>query len=138
MINPEWLKSQGFNISECGATCAASAAHWSSGINYNRFEARDSNPNGSNWLGWWNLHDISNFLLSKTIAAKISGNISEPRYGVMKIFRVRGNHFVMTLNNGAHIQVYSTLFRSSVRTTEWDIFRNRINWGQSLSVYKKS
>ena len=136
LIMPEWMKSQGFNLSECGATCAASAAHWATGIKYNRFEARESNIRGSNWLGWWNLFDISKFLTDKNISTKLKGRIEKPSINVLTIFRVRGNHFVMVINNGASLHVYSPLFRGSAQSTEWGSFKKRINWHQSLSVYK--
>lgn len=138
MINPEWLKSQGFNISECGPTVAACAAHWSTDIKYNRFEARESNRRGNNWLGWWNLSSISMFLTSKGVSTRVNGAISsQPDEGELTIFRVRGNHFVMVLmQDKDSLLVFSTLFGGTVRETTWTAFKKTINWNQALVVYK--
>ena len=133
MRNERWFKGQGFNLSECAPTVASNIVNLMGG-NTDRFKARAFNRRGSNWLRWWNLYDIANYLDREMIPSVIAP-YRRPQRNELSVYHINGRHFVMIINNNGKLDLYNTLFRGSiVRNINWNNFKQKITYRNAITV----
>ena len=133
MDNEKWFKGQGFNLSECAPTVASNIVNLMGG-NTDRFKARAFNRRGSNWLGWWNLYDIANYLDSERVHNVVM-TFHIPQHNELCVYHINGRHFVMLINNNGRLDLYNTLLRGSIeRNISWSYFKRKITYRNMITV----
>jgi len=68
VTDTKWFVSQGFNLSECGPAAATMGLNWATGKQTSRHQARQFNRRGINWMRWWNMKIVSEYLTSQGVS----------------------------------------------------------------------
>lgn len=92
--SPSWYETQGLSFKDCGPTVAAMVQEWATNSPVTRHQVRLFKPRGDNWMGWWSLRTIHQYLVSKGVNAQLA-EATIPPQGAMGVYHVDGNHFVV-------------------------------------------
>jgi len=102
---PAWYVTQGLSLKDCGPSCGAMAYNFFSNNSPKIFrgEVRAFDVSGSNWLGWWTLGTIRDYLDYKGVPNTFSTNTALPDKNEVGIYHVDGNHFVVVQRHAVGI-----------------------------------